>query len=211
MEANQSDAYFEIIEHLSKYGLSKEIIITDFVYGLYPPISNTYTIDHRYVEVRALFNLMKSNQHVTSFMPSGDVRGFEDIPKAANSDQLRAQITVEGLKFYSSIQSNKSLIDTNKSIITTNSSVKTTNEAIVTNQERQSNFYIITLILTAINLMVGGGILYATLTSNSDKQEIETLRTQIVNQHKELKLLQSLKADTIRYVLHYPKSKNAKK
>ena len=130
----------------------------------------------------------------------------------------------------------QSSIDVNSSIIATNEAIKNTNlrmlehaekqESIMLSQSdftgqqvifterqltlvsKQNALYRITLVLTAINIFLGLGILYATVSSNADKQAIERLNTQLSAQSKEIKQLLLLKSDTVRYVLHYPKSKS---
>jgi len=129
-------------------------------------------------------------------------------------------------------RAHNSAISVNESLIGTNEAVKNTNirmlehadrqEVIMHTQtgfterqvkftetqlvlfEKQNNLYKITLVLTALNIILGGGILFATLNANADKQAIERLNTQITSQSKALKQLQILKSDTVRYVLHYP-------
>jgi hypothetical protein len=126
----------------------------------------------------------------------------------------------------------QSAIDVNQSIKATNDSIKQTNklmidhaekqEAIMSSQsdfieqqvlftrqqlgliEKQNSLYKITLILTFLNIILGGGILWISISSNVDKQAIEQLNTEIVNQKKEIKQWQLLKSDTIHYVLQYP-------
>jgi Tfp pilus assembly protein PilN len=60
------------------------------------------------------------------------------------------------------------------------------------------------MILTAANIIVAFALLRVTQSSNSDKETISTLQSQLESQRKEIKQLQLLKSDTIHYVLHYP-------
>jgi len=73
----------------------------------------------------------------------------------------------------------------------------------------QNKLYKFTLILTAVNIAVGLGVLIATLMSSADKELLSIQRSQLASKDKELKQLQLLKADTVHYVLHYPILKNS--
>ena len=90
----------------------------------------------------------------------------------------------------------------NESIIATNKSVKESNEAIMANANRQieilesqTNLYRNTLLLIAVNLVIGLGILIMAFISYSDKQEIATLQVQLRNQENTIRAFQTQPKD----------------
>ena len=145
-----------------------------------------------------------------------NLKQYRDVPDTW-FDWFQASITQEGIEVLKKendrqvdLQSKQSAIHVNESIIATNGALQNTNTlmlnhaerqiAIMDNQttlvRRQNRLYRVTLYLTGINLLIGIGILYSTLTSNADKQEIERLRVQVSDREKMIQLLHTLKSDT---------------
>ena len=159
------------------------------------------------------------------------LKSFRDVPDTW-FDWFQAAITDDGIKALR--EDNERLLreKVSQSAIDVNKSIQKANEAMIDNAKiqtginqqmatnsftqttifgNQTRLYRNTLILTAINIILGGGILYSALKSNADKLVIERLNNQVISQNKEIKQLQLIKSDTIRYVLHYPKFKNSSK
>lgn len=136
-----------------------------------------------------------------------------------------ASITSDGLAYMENIEkgeleemAHKSAIKVNESIEATNQSVLTTNNALIANagrqsdiMEKQTDIYRNTLRLTFVNIAIGAGILYATLSSNYDKQELILLKTQLSQKDKEIHQLQYLKFYQVPFVKDSFQLKNAPK
>jgi hypothetical protein len=86
----------------------------------------------------------------------------------------------------------------NQSIFEINKLIRANSEAIVANAHRQTdilaaqtNLYKNTLLLVAVNLVIGLGILITAFISYSDKQEIATLHLQLRDRDEQVRLLQN--------------------
>ena len=93
---------------------------------------------------------------------------------------------------------NKLITELGQSILDTNKLVKANSESLLANAfrqtdifEAQTNLYRTMLLLIAVNLIIGLGILITTFITYSDKQEIATLHTQLRDKDQQIQLLQT--------------------
>lgn len=98
----------------------------------------------------------------------------------------------------------------NQSIFEITKLVRANSEEIVANAHRQTdilaaqtNLYKNTLLLVAVNLVIGLGIIITAFISFSDKQEIATLHTQLRDRDEQIRSLQN-RSDSTSNDSHLP-------
>jgi hypothetical protein len=208
--------FYPVEENIQMYVYTKESgNIMRFIEALSPFITN----NNEY-SINAHNSFPK--QFLTPFYVSINNEGIKELDNEHQKHQSKVL--------------NNSAIDANNSLIATNNAVQETNKRMLEHAEEQSKFvqtqlgytkqqtvftsqqvglvqrqntlYKFTLILTAVNIGVGLGVLIATLNSNADKELISIQRSQLLSKEKEIQQLQLLKSDTVHYVLHYPQQKS---